>query len=126
MDNPKFLYIITETSITKTYGKPSAKYSDGTVLLESADILPTWVNLFYSNKTGKNVYQIIPLDDSIEDWKTAFDLSDVNEKNARKSYDRTVKIVDEGLVQVNEYLSSVVTPDKLPVENTSSQSTSSN
>lgn len=101
-----------------------AKYSDGTVLLESADILPTWVNLFYSNKTGKNVYQIIPLDDSIEDWKTAFDLSDANEKNARKSYDRTVKIVDEGLVQVNEYLSSIVTPDKLPIESNPSQNTS--
>ncbi len=103
-----------------------AKYSDGTVLLESADILPTWVNLFYSNKTGKNIYQIIPLDNTVEDWKTAFDLSDANEKNARKSYDRTVKIVGEGLTEVNEYLSSVPTPDEEPTNQTSSISNSSN
>lgn len=81
-----------------------AKYSDGTVLLESTDILPTWVNMFTSKATGKLVYQIIPLDKNVADWKSAFDLTDTSLANAQKSYDRTWKIVSEGLDKVGEYL----------------------
>ena len=81
-----------------------AKYSDGTVLLESTDILPTWVNMFTSKATGKLVYQIIPLDKNVADWKTEFDLTDTSLGNAEKSYDRTIKIVGDGLDKVKEYL----------------------
>ncbi len=81
-----------------------AKYSDGKVLLEYADVLPTWVNMFTSN--GKKVYQILPLDKSVEDWKAAFDLTDTSLKNAEKSYERTEKIVGEGLKEVQDYLNS--------------------
>ncbi len=83
-----------------------AKYSDGTVVMEKADLLPTWVNMFTRKATGKKIYQIIPLDSSIEDWKTEFDLTDASEDNAKKSYERTMKIVSEGLIQVNDYLGS--------------------
>lgn len=81
-----------------------AKYSDGTVVLEDADILPTWVNMYTSAKTGKRVYEIIPLDRSITDWKAAFDFTDTSLSNAEKSYDRTMKIVGEGLADVKAYL----------------------
>lgn len=83
-----------------------AKYSDGTVLLESADILPTWVNMFTSKATGKLVYQIIPLDKNVADWKSAFDLTDTSLANAQKSYERTEKIIGSGLAKVGEYLKS--------------------
>lgn len=83
-----------------------AKYSDGTVKLESAEILPTWVNMFTSASTGKKVYQIIPLDIKVDDWKQAFDLTDSSESSARASYERTMKIVGEGLEKVTEYLNS--------------------
>ena len=81
-----------------------AKYSDGKVVLESTDLLPTWVNYYTSAKTGKRVYEIIPLDKSITDWKSAFDLTDTSLSKAEKSYERTMKIVGDGLNDVKAYL----------------------
>lgn len=83
-----------------------AKYSDGTVVLENADILPTWVNMFTSKATGKKVYQIIPLDTEKTDWKEAFDLTDTSKKKAEESLERTQKIVGDGLKKVQDYLKS--------------------
>lgn len=80
-----------------------AKYSDGTVVLECADVLPTWVNMHYA--AGKKEYNILPLDKSIEDWKTQFSLTDSTYSQALASYDRTIAIVGSGLEQVNQYLS---------------------
>lgn len=85
-----------------------AKYSDGTVILESTEILPTWVNLYTSSETGKAVYEILPLDSSLEDWQTAFNLSDTTLAKAQKSYDRTMAIVGEGLTAVQAYLAQLV------------------
>ena len=81
-----------------------ARYTDGTVILESADLLPTWVNLDTHPETGKKAYMILPLDDSLEDWKTTFSLSDSGLKNAKASYERTVKITGAGMEKVNAYL----------------------
>lgn len=80
-----------------------AKYSDGTVVLECADVLPTWVNMHYTAR--KKEYNILPLDKSIEDWKTQFSLTDSTYSQALASYDRTIAIVGSGLEQVNQYLS---------------------
>ena len=87
-----------------------ARYSDGTVLLEQADLLPTWVNLTRSEESGKTVYEIIPLDKSVEDWKTAFTLTDRELAGAQASYDRTMSIVGEGLESVRLYLENQPTP----------------
>ena len=81
-----------------------ARYTDGTVILESADLLPTWVNLDTHPETGNKAYMILPLDDTLEDWKTAFSLSDSGLKNAKASYERTVKITGAGMEKVNAYL----------------------
>lgn len=83
-----------------------AKYSDGTVVLENADILPLWVNLFTSKATGKKVYQIIPLDDDQDTWRERFDLVDSSEEKCVESLKRTEKIVGEGLKKVQDYLNS--------------------
>ena len=85
-----------------------AKYSDGTVILESADILPTWVYLHLSSETGKNTYEILPLDSALEDWQTAFQLSDSALTRAQNSYDRTMAIVGNGLAEVQAYLAQLV------------------
>lgn len=74
------------------------KWSDGTVLISDVNILPTWVDLKTVN--GKKVYDIIPLDASIGDWST-LGLSSVS--SGKASYNRTMKIVGEGL---NEYRTS--------------------
>ncbi len=80
-----------------------AKYSDGTVVLESADVLPTWVNKHIVS--GKYEYNILPLDSTIEDWKAQFSLTDSTYSQAVASYERTMAIVGAGLEQVNQYLS---------------------
>ncbi len=82
-----------------------SKYSDGTVRVESADVLPTWVYKYRSG--GKDAYSVYPLDDQVEDWKTAFDMSSTVEKEARASYDRTMKIVGDGLTQIQNHLSAL-------------------
>ena len=84
-----------------------AKYSDGTVRVEDASVMPTWINKYKSSSTGKYVYDIYPLDDQIEDWKTQMDMKDSTEKEARASYDRTMKIVGDGMEQIKDYLSSL-------------------
>ena len=81
-----------------------ARYTDGTVILESADLLPTWVNLDTHPETGKKAYMILPLDNAVTDWKAAFGLSDNTLKNAEASYERTVKITGEGMTKVNTWL----------------------
>ena len=81
-----------------------AKYSDGTVRVEDMQLLPTWVDLYTDSSTGKNVYQVYPLDDTVVDWKKALHLSDSGLANAKASYERTMAIVGDGWNDVSAYL----------------------
>ncbi len=78
-----------------------AKYSDGTVIVESADVLPMWVDM--RREDGVRMYYILPLDDGVEDWKTAFDLTDTTLQKAKDSYDRTMALVGEGIQEAQQY-----------------------
>ncbi len=78
-----------------------AKYSDGTVLVESADILPTWVHRYDEASVRK--FQILTLDREIEDWKAELGISDKVLAECQDSYDRTMDVVGAGLAQANEY-----------------------
>ncbi len=79
------------------------KYSDGTVYLAGADVLPTWVNM-HQNKGAKE-YNILPLDKEQEDqWLTLFELTEHNFTSAQKSYERTMGIVGEGLEACQTWL----------------------
>jgi len=78
------------------------KYSDGTVVLESAGILPTWVLIRGSGDS--RTYHILPLDYNLEDWKTAFDLSSGQAEDARKSYNRTMEIIGSDFNRIQEIL----------------------
>lgn len=79
------------------------KYSDGNVYVQSADILPTWVNLHRDN--GKNEYNMIPLKiDEKDQWQETFGFNDEAMRKAGASYDRTMKIVGEGLTQIQDFL----------------------
>ena len=79
-----------------------AKYSDGTVALEATDVLPCWVNLRYD--TAKE-YNILPLDaDTMDQWQTLYNLSEGTFNAAKKSYDRTMALVGEGLEECQTYL----------------------
>ncbi len=79
-----------------------ARYSDGTVVVERTDVLPTWV-WRYEDPAGVRKYLILPLDDTIPDWKAALDIPDDILAECRDSYDRTMGIVGAGLTQANEF-----------------------
>lgn len=82
-----------------------ARYSDGTVRLEEVELIPLWVDMHTEN--GKTIYGVLPLDTQIEDWQSQFGLSDARMKQAQNSYNRTMKIVGDGLAEVQEYLNSL-------------------
>lgn len=78
------------------------KYSDGTVMLDSVDLLPTWILIRGSG--DDRVYQILPLDKSVEDWAAAYSLDSTQTAEAQNSYNRTAAVMDEGLRKVQDYL----------------------
>lgn len=79
------------------------KYSDGNVYIQSADILPTWVNMHYEN--GGREYNILPLDGENEgQWQQKFGLDDTALGSAQRSWARTMKIVEKGLVEIQDFL----------------------
>lgn len=79
-----------------------AKYSDGTVVLEGADVLPTWV--WRHDVDGVRKFDILTLDDEIADWKSHLGVSDQILAECRDSYERTMDIVGEGLEEANAWL----------------------
>ena len=82
------------------------RYSDGTVILESAKCIPTWVNKRTNPNTGGTEYNILPLDKEISDWKGAFALTNKTLENCNASYKRTMDIVSAGMKTVNDYLTA--------------------
>ena len=79
-----------------------AKYSDGTVVLESADVLPTWVYRYYENDVRR--YRVLTMDRTDKDnWKTKMNLTDDVLASCQASYDRTMAIVGSGLDKANTY-----------------------
>ena len=81
-----------------------AEYSDGTVRLDDVEILPTWV--YMGNENNNRVYRIIPLDQQVSDWGSAFNLSSSNVTAAESSYQRTMDLVGEGINASKEYLTA--------------------
>lgn len=79
-----------------------AEYSDGTVIVETADVLPFWVWMHYDEDWNK-LYQMMPLDDQIEDWQTQFGVDNDVLKKLQDSYDRTMAIVGEGIEEAQAY-----------------------
>ena len=79
-----------------------AKYSDGTVVIESADVLPTWVNRYTEDEVTR--YKILTMDHTEKDkWQEKMSLSDDVLAACQASYDRTMAIVGSGLEVANAY-----------------------
>ena len=72
------------------------KYGNGEVKIKSAEVLPTWVSLV------DNCYRVIPLDKSVADWKTQFNLTDYTLYDAEQSYERTMDIIQDGIKKFNK------------------------
>ncbi len=81
-----------------------AKYSDGTVLVESVDVIPTWVYRFDENYVRK--FRVLYMDDTIDDWQSLMNLSDSLLQKCKDSYERTMGIVGAGIEEANQYYSA--------------------
>jgi poly-gamma-glutamate synthesis protein (capsule biosynthesis protein) len=79
-----------------------AKYTDGSVIVEGADILSTWVNRHDNAEYGRELFPIVPLDTQIADW-TAFGLDSKTLPQAEKSLERSNAVLAEGLEAVNTF-----------------------
>lgn len=74
------------------FGVTFQKYSDGRVVISDLTVIPTWVDMKTVN--GKRQYRIVPLDiNRIDEWEDMVD----NLDKAKASYNRTMKLVGEGL-----------------------------
>lgn len=78
-----------------------AKYSDGSVLVESADVVPTWVRR-YDDEQGIRKFQIMAMEAGT-DWTTEMELDEDLAVRCRESFDRTMEIVGEGLQTANAW-----------------------
>ena len=84
------------------------KYSDGTVGIGSVDVLPTWVNMHTTD--GVKEYNVLPLDVRKEaQWQELFAISESTAKKAKESYDRTMKIVGDGLEECQKFFETTRT-----------------
>lgn len=90
----------TEDGVLFTY--KFTKYDDGTVLLSEVGVLPTWSYRFKdSSRTQGYGYKIVPLDKSVSDWGTQFDIAEIDLVFAERSYDRTMNKLSEGIQASN-------------------------
>lgn len=79
-----------------------SKYSDGSVYVDSAELIPTWVNM-HSN-SGTKEYNILPLEKSTaSQWQAQFGLTDNQLASAKASFDRTEALVLTGMEKAQTY-----------------------
>lgn len=83
------------------------KYSDGTVAVTTASVLPIWVKKTPNQKR----YTVIPLDKSV-DWKKSFGVSNYSTKisSGYQSYKRTTGLVSKGINKFNKMAKIVKQP----------------
>ena len=94
-----------------------AKYSDGSVFVDSAELIPTWVNMHANS--GSTEYNILPLEESTAaQWQAQFGLTDTQLANAKASFDRTQALTLTGMEKVQSYLAQQKQPQvNLPLDN---------
>lgn len=94
-----------------------AKYSDGSVCVDSAELIPTWVNMHANS--GTTEYNILPLEESTAaQWQAQFGLTDTQLANAKASFDRTQALTLTGMEKVQSYLAQQKQPqENLPLDN---------
>ncbi len=83
-----------------------AKYSNGQVFVEDVELIPTWVLIRGSGDS--KTYHILPLDESVPNWKKTYDLSNTQNSDAQESLERTKALVDSGLKTIRETLAQQI------------------
>ncbi len=78
-----------------------AKYSDGSVIVESTRLLPTWMYRYDENNTRK--FHVLIMDDTVADWKEAMNLTQEQLEKCKASYERTMALMRDGLEEANAW-----------------------
>ena len=82
------------------------KYSDGTTVLTSVDIIPTWVDK-YKGGSGYQ-YTVYPLE-SENDGAAKYGLSGAAASKSAASYLRTKELIGQSLTECQQYLGCEIT-----------------
>ena len=84
-----------------------SKYSDGTVMIDSVDAIPTWVHLYSQN--GKKVHSIVPLEGNLDKKAEKLGLNKTSDglSQAKASKARTEALMAEGEKKCNDYLDTI-------------------
>ncbi len=80
-----------------------AKYTDGTVLVDAAEVIPTWVYRYPDPNTGVGLFRILAMDGAESNWDLGMEVSDSVKAKCKESFDRTMDIVGEGLTAANDH-----------------------
>ncbi len=78
-----------------------SKYSDGSVVFDYVELIPTWVHYYYVG--SKRIHSVVPLSDKLDkDYKSlGLDKSTDGLTLAKQSYQRTLELVGELKVKMN-------------------------
>lgn len=79
-----------------------AKFNDGSIRIMGVQLLPTWVVVRGSGDDRD--FQILPLDERVTDWATAFDLDEDQLAAAQESLNRTKSLTSSGMNKVTSYI----------------------
>ena len=90
------------------------KFSNGKVVLEDIEILPTWV-LIRGSGNGRS-YHILPLDKEVEDWAKVYDLTGTQSVDAHQSYSRTMDTLGTAYKDIRDKLAQRENLHELPTE----------
>lgn len=108
-----FLSNLRATNISMTGGHSEdsvlfsftfAKYSNGSVYLDSINLQPAWVLI--RGAGDDRSYHVLPLNYEAGDWKTIFSLNEEQLANAKASYNRTMEQLGSQRQQVLDTLSA--------------------
>ncbi len=81
------------------FGITLKKSEEGITTVDEISITPTWVDMF--NENGQKYYRIVPLDNTVSDWKT---LGANNVTAAKASFNRTLNCIGS---EYNAYRMSI-------------------
>lgn len=101
-----------ETEDGLLYRLTFGKYADGTVKIDTVDLIPTWVNM--NSDSGSRLYPIIPLDPAnMDSWQSSCNLTDSQLLSAKASLNRTNQIIAASLQKVQAGLAPAEEPAEI-------------
>lgn len=78
------------------------RFNDGSIRVNGVKALPTWV-LVRGEDEARDFF-VLPLDQTVQDWQEAYDLSSDQLSAAKASYNRTMELLTPGLNRISNYL----------------------